>query len=96
MCDKINFNFRPNSDQIISEKLDKMNDIKDDMLNGSHRKRPNCQQIIDSMTDWTLNENEIKELKIFAELETKFLNENESSRNFFLSFLDSKMNSTKH
>jgi len=70
--------------------MENLNEIKDEMLSGSHRKRPNCQQIIKSMKDWTLNENEIKELKIFEEFEEKLLNENE----FFVTFLKYKIKST--
>ena len=58
------------------------------MTNIFHRERPNCEQILGSMKDWILNENQIKELKIFEEFEEKLSKENQ----FFLDFIKIKSN----
>ena len=56
------------------------------MTNIFHRERPNCDKILGSMKDWILNENQIKELKIFEEFEEKLSKENQ----FFLDFIKIK------
>ena len=82
--------FRSKSEElieIINRKLNKLIEIKDEMLSGSNRKRPNWLQISNSINDWILNENEIKLLTIFDSIPESFkLSEN----SFFLNFMESK------
>ena len=56
------------------------------MTNRIDKKRPNCAEVLYSAEKWTLNENEIKDLKIFEEFETLLANENE----FFLNIMKNK------
>ena len=57
------------------------------MASPIHRLRPDCNHILDSVNDWTLNQNDIKLLKIFDTIPETFKSaENE----FFLTFFNSK------
>ena len=59
------------------------------MLSGSKNKRPNCQQIIDSMKEWTLIEKEFQKFRIFDTIPEIFKSpENE----FFLQLFKSISN----
>ena len=54
----------------------------------SLRKRPNCNHILESVNDWTINENDIKLLKIFDTIPESFKSPENS---FFLNFMESKI-----
>ena len=82
------FNFRSNCYPVMNEKLKKLDKIETSMMSGNHRQRPNCKEIIHSMEEWIFTQNEIKELKIFEEIERKFSNESENSKKFFITFLN--------
>ena len=56
------------------------------MLNIIPSNRPNCQQILESMNKWIIKKYEVKEMKIFTELEQRLENEN----SFFKDFMDFK------
>ena len=55
------------------------------------KKRPNCAEVLYSAEKWTLNESEIKDLKIFEEFEKILANEDK----FFLNFMKNKHGAQK-
>ena len=56
------------------------------MSDSSPEERPNCKQILDSMTQWILSDNEISKIKLFDNLEKRLENENQ----FFIDFMKYK------
>ena len=74
---------------IINEKFDKLSEITLSMANPMYRRRPDCNHILESIIDWTLNENNIKLLKLFDKIPELLKS---PDNEFFLNFLESKSN----
>ena len=60
-------------ENIIYDKWNKIMKFLDNrlLIPLDYEKRPNCDEILEQIKDWSLNESEIRELKIFDDFEDK-------------------------